>query len=143
MRVVPVLAVVAVLGAVVTAGLFARGDSDVRVSEPRVVADTALRITIWAKGKADSSPRRWMLRCKPVGGSHPSPVAACRALAANVEALEPVPATAICTEIYGGPQVAEVAGRVDGEAVRASFARTDGCQIDRWNRLRRLFPVRV
>jgi hypothetical protein len=39
----------------------------------------------------------------------------------------------LCTQQYGGPQVAEVTGSFHGRQVRAVFRRTDGCEIARWN----------
>jgi hypothetical protein len=45
-----------------------------------------------------------------------------------------------CIEIYGGPQVAEVRGTFRGRQVAARFSREDGCQIERWDRVRFLFP---
>jgi hypothetical protein len=41
----------------------------------------------------------------------------------------------VCTQIYGGPQVARVTGRIDGRRVWATLGRTDGCEISRWDRL--------
>jgi aminoglycoside phosphotransferase (APT) family kinase protein len=38
----------------------------------------------------------------------------------------------ICTQQYGGPQVAVVAGWFHGRKVSARFSRTDGCEIARW-----------
>lgn len=76
------------------------------------------------------------LTCDPVGGDHTDPEAACDALAAaGVAAFDPPPADEMCTQIYGGPQVAEVEGTVDGSVVRAGFSRTDGCEIARWDAL--------
>jgi hypothetical protein len=45
-----------------------------------------------------------------------------------------------CTAIYGGPQRARVTGRLRGYPVRATFNRTNGCEIARWDRVRFLFP---
>ncbi|MCS3493438.1 hypothetical protein M2368_002450 [Arthrobacter sp. JUb119] len=39
----------------------------------------------------------------------------------------------ICTEIYGGPQRAEISGTLHGETVNTSFSRHNGCAIDRWD----------
>ena len=39
----------------------------------------------------------------------------------------------LCTQQYGGPQVAVVTGVFHGRAVDATFQRTDGCEIARWN----------
>jgi hypothetical protein len=45
------------------------------------------------------------------------------------------PLNAICTQIYGGPQTAAVTGRIGAQRVERRFARTDGCEIDDWNRM--------
>ncbi|MGO4188259.1 serine protease inhibitor [Pseudarthrobacter sp. TAF60_1] len=41
----------------------------------------------------------------------------------------------LCTQQYGGPQVAEVTGTFHGRRVQAVFRRTDGCEIALWNSL--------
>lgn len=38
----------------------------------------------------------------------------------------------ICTQQYGGPQVAVVKGWFRGREVHSQFSRTDGCEIARW-----------
>ncbi|MGP4031089.1 serine protease inhibitor [Pseudarthrobacter sp. 1C304] len=38
----------------------------------------------------------------------------------------------MCTQQYGGPQVAVVTGRFMGKEVNSLFSRTDGCEIARW-----------
>ncbi|MCR1162635.1 serine protease inhibitor [Paenarthrobacter sp. UW852] len=38
----------------------------------------------------------------------------------------------ICTQQYGGPQVAVVKGWFRGRKVHSHFSRTDGCEIARW-----------
>lgn len=39
----------------------------------------------------------------------------------------------LCTQQYGGPQVAVVTGSFHGRQVESVFTRTDGCEISRWN----------
>lgn len=39
----------------------------------------------------------------------------------------------LCTQQYGGPQVAVVSGTFHGRQVESVFSRTDGCEISRWN----------
>jgi hypothetical protein len=41
----------------------------------------------------------------------------------------------ICTQQYGGPQVAVVTGRFLGREVHTRFSRTDGCELARWRAL--------
>jgi aminoglycoside phosphotransferase (APT) family kinase protein len=38
----------------------------------------------------------------------------------------------VCTQQYGGPQVAVVTGWFQGREVHCEFSRTDGCEIARW-----------
>lgn len=44
----------------------------------------------------------------------------------------------ICTEIYGGPDVATVRGDLDGRPVDTTIDRTDGCGIADWDLLQPL-----
>lgn len=45
----------------------------------------------------------------------------------------------LCTQQYGGPQVAMVSGTYHGRQVNAVFTRTDGCEISRWRAMEPLF----
>jgi hypothetical protein len=45
--------------------------------------------------------------------------------------------------IFGGPEEAKVYGTYDGEEVDATFNRTNGCEIARWDSLEPLFKVVV
>jgi hypothetical protein len=99
-------------------------------------SSTSLRITYWKDSAKPLARVSWTLRCTPTGGSLPRPARACtRLLAGGTRLFKPVPQNAVCTEIYGGPQRALVAGTVRGRPVRAIFSRTNGCQIDRWQRI--------
>lgn len=95
-----------------------------------------LTITVDASGSSDT--QTWTLTCNPPGGDHPDPAWACAAIeqAGGAAAFDPVPRSAVCTEIYGGPQTAHVEGTVDGTPINADFARTNGCEINRWEALR-------
>ena len=103
-------------------------------------AATELRITAWPEGPGGEGTLTWRLRCGPAGGTLPRPAAACRALAALERPFAPVPKDVGCTQIYGGPQVARVTGTFRGRRTWATFKRSDGCEIARWNRVRFLFP---
>jgi hypothetical protein len=108
------------------------GDDDEGAAAP--APTTELTITFWPDGREGESFEE-TLTCDPSGGTHPSPEAACMGLAADPEALEPVPSDAVCTLIFGGPEQATVVGVIDGEDVDAAFERSNGCEIDRWDRL--------
>jgi hypothetical protein len=83
------------------------------------------------------------LACDPAGGDHPDPRRACEALAAagGARALDRPPPDEVCTQIFGGRQVANVDGVVEDEVVAARFTRTDGCEIARWDALAPLLEI--
>jgi len=99
-------------------------------------ATTSLTVTFWEDGSRSADRATWTLRCNPARGTLPRPGIACRRLAAGGPGLfAPPPRYSVCTEIYGGPQVARVVGFVQGKRIWASFNRTNGCQISRWDGL--------
>ncbi|MET3810598.1 serine protease inhibitor [Arthrobacter sp. UYEF3] len=68
------------------------------------------------------------------GSTLPDPAAALQALRLHGEEVffpQPGPPK-LCTQQYGGPQVAVVTGRYLGREVHSEFNRTDGCEIARW-----------
>ena len=66
---------------------------------------------------------------------HPNAAGACTAIKNNPAVLSPaaVGKGQVCTQQYGGPQVATVTGVVDGHSVQASFTLKDGCEIAAWS----------
>jgi Subtilisin inhibitor-like len=99
-------------------------------------ATTALRVTYWKDSAVPTQSLTWTLRCNPPRGSLPQPVRACTRLAAGgAKLFAPLPMSVVCTEIYGGPQRARIMGTVNGRRIWATFARTNGCEIDRWQRI--------
>ena len=99
-----------------------------------------LRVTVWPEGPASDARLTWRLRCGPAGGTLPRAAAACRRLATLERPFAPVPKDIVCSQIFGGPQVARVTGTFERRRVWVTFKRTDGCEIARWNRHRFLFP---
>jgi hypothetical protein len=103
-------------------------------------APTSLKITVWAEGREAGDPLRFTLRCSPAGGTVPQPAAACRKLAAMANPFAPTPKDTLCTDQYGGPQRAVVAGTHKGRRIWIALAARNGCEISRWNRLGFLVP---
>jgi hypothetical protein len=101
--------------------------------EPR----TELEISVTPGGEAPTNV--WTLRC-PDGGTLPDAAQACEQLARLDDPFAPVPKNRACTQIYGGPQEAEVRGTFRGRPVEAHFDRGNGCEIERWDRVAFLFP---
>jgi hypothetical protein len=94
-------------------------------------AATSLSIAVSPTGAAP-----WhhaTLTCDPTGGTFSHPAAACGRLARMRTPFAPVPKAAVCTDIYGGPDVARVIGRFRGRDIWAVFRRRNGCEIARWS----------
>ena len=107
------------------------GDDD---TADRPAPATELTVELDAEGSGDVVTAT--LTCDPAGGDVADPRAACDQLAAmGVAGFAPVGSDVVCTQQFGGPQTATVTGTLDGEAVDATFSRTDGCEISRWDAL--------
>jgi hypothetical protein len=84
----------------------------------------------------------WTLRCDPPGGTFPDPEGACEQLDEMEQPFAETPEDAICTEQYGGPQLASIQGVYRDESVTTRFDRTNGCEISRWNKHAFLFKTK-
>ncbi|MGY1616357.1 SSI family serine proteinase inhibitor [Geodermatophilus sp. SYSU D00691] len=93
--------------------------------------------------RGDGTPAQtWTLVCGGgVAGDHPAAAAACTHLEGLDDPFAPLPADAVCTEQYGGPQTAHVTGRWRGEPVDRQLSRVDGCPIAQWDALGPLLPA--
>jgi hypothetical protein len=127
------LAVTAAVCALVALAAACGGDDDddgTRPSDPAV----DLTIVVWPEGP-DGRAERHRIVCVRLGSQAAKP--RCRELAGlEKRQLDPVPPDTACTQIYGGPAEARVRGTLPGGRVDTRFARTDGCQIERWDRNR-------
>ena len=70
----------------------------------------------------------------------PDAAAACQKLVQVKDPFAPVPGGTACTQIYGGPGIADVSGTFDGQSVDTQFSRGNGCEIERWKQVGFLFP---
>jgi hypothetical protein len=93
-------------------------------------ADNHLVITVTGSGETDGT---YELYCGPAGGQHPEPQAACDAIHGVDAPFAETSEAALCTYMYGGPATAEVDGTWQGEPVHATFDRSNGCEIARWD----------
>jgi hypothetical protein len=84
-------------------------------------APTSLQITVWADPASSAAPTSATVDKAPTG--------------ATVKDFAPTAADQPCTEIYGGPGKATVTGTLDGAAVNATFTRSNGCEIARWEKM--------
>ncbi|MQS04901.1 SSI family serine proteinase inhibitor, partial [Streptomyces alkaliterrae] len=101
-------------------------------------------LTIVVKDDVHAKERRLTLRCEPTGGNHPRAEEACAAVDRATRGVrspwEPVSADTMCTQMHGGPQTARVTGTWAGRKVDASFDRSNGCEIARWDSLTPALP---
>ena len=112
------------------------GSSATTATDP----ETSLRISVWSEGRDKGAPARYTLRCGPASGTVAKPAAACRKLSAMAKPFAPTPKDTVCTDQYGGPQQAIVAGTFEGRKLWIALTARNGCEISRWNRLAFLVP---
>ena len=102
-------------------------------------ANTKLEISV-SIGGSEAPTKTWTLEC-PDGGTLPNPEQACAKLAVMDDPFAPVPKDKACTQVFGGPEEADVTGTFRGDPVNAHFNKGNGCEIARWNSLEFLFPT--
>jgi hypothetical protein len=96
-------------------------------------------LTIQVRASAKAPAKTWTLTCGPAGGDHPKAADACAALTKTQTPFAPVPKNQMCTDIYGGPEVATVKGTWQGKPIDTTFKRNDGCQLHRWTQIAPVF----
>ncbi|MBE2318474.1 hypothetical protein DVA67_021005 [Solirubrobacter sp. CPCC 204708] len=91
----------------------------------------SLVVTVDSDGDGAEAPKELEVSCK-----QPTDSDACGA-AAGISAadLRPTADDVACTQQFGGPETATIKGAIRGEPVDASFARSDGCEISRWEKV--------
>ena len=121
--------------ALVATGCMGRSGND--EGERDSAPNTELEISVTPGGEAPT--KIWTLRC-PDGGTLPDAAEACEQLEKLDDPFAPVPKNTACTQVYGGPQEADVRGVYRGRPVNAHFDRGNGCEIERWDKVAFLFP---
>jgi subtilisin inhibitor-like len=102
--------------------------------------ETELTISFWPQGRGTEAPERWTLRCDPAGGTLPRAAAVCRQLYAMTKPFARRAKNLVCTDQYGGPQQAVIAGTLRGDRVWVLIGMRNGCEISRAKRLAFLVP---
>jgi hypothetical protein len=114
-------------------------------------ADTQLEIEIQ---RGPGLPvEHHVLRCDPPSGTVSNPAAACTRIADNVaKATQPSGGGSfptgpgsqgpiVCTQVYGGPEVAFVRGRFLGAPVDARLTRENGCTMSSYDATMKLLGI--
>ena len=120
--------VVALIGLALVAGC---GDDDEQAAAPTSSGGSLaeLTVTVDKDGDGGAAAKTADVSCEAAGDSQ-----ACAALdAMKADTFEATPSDVACTQQYGGPETATVKGTLRGKTIDASFSRTNGCEISRWN----------
>jgi hypothetical protein len=105
-------------------------------AEPAALADLTVRVDPDGP-QGPEKARETHVECASEGDGK-----ACAAAGAlKADAFEPVPELTACTQIFGGPETAEVKGTLRGEPVDGRFSRNNGCEIDRWKQVQPLLEA--
>ena len=92
------------------------------------------------KADQESSKEVSSLECKPAGGTINTPGVKCARLLKISSPFAPINPDQICSQIFGGTETARIYGYWQGKKINARFSKSNGCQIERWNRVEFLFP---
>jgi predicted small lipoprotein YifL len=126
------LALVAVLAACGSGG-------DGPDREPPAAANPASHLRVELRATSNADPEVATLDCAAeprATGFIEDAEAACRAVQENEQLLlHGPPDNVACTQIFGGPQTADISGSVEGRRVRLGVSREDGCAIAVWDSL--------
>jgi hypothetical protein len=126
-----------IAGGVVFIGALSGGHA---VSGHRVANSTSNLTVVYHSTSGSQATFKVVCLPRSSTGTHPNKKAICAAIAKQgIRLFAPVPANMMCSQIYGGPQTATIAGTVNGRRMNSTFSRTDGCQVARWNRAKVLF----
>ena len=116
---------------IAAAALAGCGSDEPNPSAPGDDQLAQLVITVDDDGEGGAPARELKLDC-----AEPTDSQACGAVAGvSARDLAPTPPDTACTQLFGGPETATMKGQIRGEDVDAQFSRSDGCEIERWERV--------
>ncbi|WP_328674484.1 subtilase-type protease inhibitor [Streptomyces sp. NBC_00322] len=129
--------------AALAAAVPAAGASPLPLPLPLLSAPAGDQLTVTVSETARTDGR-YELLCGPTGGDHPAAQEACDRLdelaLQGEDPFAPVPQDQMCTEQMGGPETAHITGTWQGRQVDATFSRTNGCEISRWQTMEPVLP---
>jgi hypothetical protein len=99
-------------------------------------AANSYSLVVSYKQSPQSEFQKWSLKCNPAGGTLQKAKTACNRLLKIANPFAHADPDQMCTELYGGDEVATVTGRWKGKKVSATFSKKDGCEIARWEALK-------
>jgi hypothetical protein len=116
--------------------------NDSTASDSGATEVTDLRIALDPDGPGEKQERSKTVECGPEAEQEFSGCDLLTTLPPDFG--KPTPAQTPCTELYGGPDVVEINGTLDGVQLEAKLTRADGCEVARFDPivpvLEKLFP---
>ncbi|MDI3420460.1 SSI family serine proteinase inhibitor [Streptomyces luteolus] len=114
---------------------------------PRLPLTEQDQLTVTVSGTGTAEDGTYQLECGSdgsYGGTHRHAAEACDRLGQlaqeGADPFAPVPADSFCTMQHGGPGTAHVVGVWQGRPVNATYDRSGGCEIGRWNTMVPVLP---
>ncbi len=99
-------------------------------------ADTVLTIEAYPDGSLPDHETISLSCGEGATGTVDDPQGVCDRLLAEPDDLwAPIPGDVACTEIYGGPEKVVITGTLRGAPISMEYSRSNGCNIDRYERL--------
>jgi hypothetical protein len=95
-------------------------------------------LTIVQTNGPGSTPKRFTLRCAPVGGTYPDATTACSKLMALKDIFRPQVGHVMCPNIMADARSYIVSGVFLGQTVHQSIL-DGGCTTAKWNQLNEIF----
>ncbi|MEU3736555.1 MULTISPECIES: SSI family serine proteinase inhibitor [unclassified Streptomyces] len=138
-----VLTAAASVAALSAAPVVAHADTGPLPLPTPVTGPSPDRLTVTVTDAGDGRDGTFELECHPTGGTHPQAEDACARLDEGTwgtDTFAPTPPGANCTMQYGGPATAHITGHWHGRPVDATYNRSNGCEISRWNKLVPVLP---
>ena len=105
---------------------------------PQVSLDVTIYAANYPMNK--TTPAHYTLYCEPAGGTVPDPAAACTQLLADTDLFAPKPVGVVCPMIIANSARFAISGTYLGRPVDEVIA-DGGCDLQRWNELRQIFPT--
>ena len=94
---------------------------------------TQLTVRVDPDGDGPETAKQARILCDQEPVERGSPCAAAAKL--RPADFEPTPDDVACTELFGGPETATISGMLEREQVEGRFARNNGCEIARWEKV--------
>lgn len=99
-------------------------------------AANSYSVVVTYKQTPQSDLQKWTIKCNPAAGTMPKAKTVCKKLLKIANPFAPADPDQMCTEIYGGDDIATVKGTWKGKKISVKYSKINGCEIARWDLLK-------